>query len=213
MPLPVHVWSDIACPWCWIGKRRLEDALSRFAARDEVELRFHSFELDPSAKKDQHGTYVDRLARKYGRSAAEAQGMVDDMTARAAEEGLAIDFTAVRATNTFDAHRLLHFALEHGKQSELKERLMKAYFGEGALVSDHETLVRLASEVGLDGEAARAVLASDAHARAVRTDEREAAELGIDGVPFFVIGRYGVSGVQPADVLLSVFEKARTEAA
>lgn len=213
MKLPVHVWSDIACPWCWIGKRRLEQALSRFAARDAVELTFHSFELDPSAKTNQEGTYAERLARKYRRTVEQAQQMIDDMTARAAADGVTIDFTRVQATNTFDAHRLLHFAREHGKQVELKERVMKAYFEEGLLVSDHDTLVRLASDVGLDGDAARGVLASDAYARAVRTDENEAAELGVSGVPFFVIGRYGVSGAQPPEVLLEVFEKAREEAA
>lgn len=216
MKLPVHVWSDIACPWCWIGKHRLEAALSRFAGKDEVELTFHSFELDPSAKVVQEGTYVDRLARKYGRTRDQAKEMLDDMTARAADEGLAIDFAKVRATNTFDAHRLLHFALAHGKQIAMKERVMRAYFGEGARVSDHDTLVKLASEVGLDEEAARAMLASDAYGEAVREDERDAAEIGINGVPFFVIGstrRYGVSGAQPPEVLLEVFEKAKKEAA
>lgn len=187
MKLPVHVWSDIACPWCWVGKRRLENALSSFDGRDMVELRFHSFELDPSATapsaEDEPVSQAARLARKYGRTLAQAQEMLDDMTERAAAEGLVMDFARVRSASTFDAHRLLHFAAEHDQQIATKERLMKAYFGEGALVSDHETLVGLA------------------------------AELGIGGVPFFVIRRYGVSGAQPADVLLSVFDKARKEAA
>jgi predicted DsbA family dithiol-disulfide isomerase len=213
MKLPVHVWSDIACPWCWIGKRRLERAMEQLDSGDTVALRFHSFELDPSAPSIQETDYAERLARKYGRSLAQAKQMLADMTARAADDGLTIDFSRVRATNTFDAHRLLHLALESEKQVALKERLMKAYFEEGSLVSDHDTLVRLASEVGVDESAARRVLAGDVYAREVRADERDAAELGISGVPFFVIGRYGVSGAQPADVLVQVFEKARREAA
>jgi predicted DsbA family dithiol-disulfide isomerase len=214
MKLPViHVWSDIACPWCWIGKRRLELALSRFEPADTVELTYHSFELDPSAAKNQEGTYAERLSRKYGRTVAQAQQMVDEMTARAKDDGLTMDFTRVRATNTFDAHRLLHLALESKKQVALKERLMKAYFEEGLLVSDHDTLVRLAADVGVDETAVRRVLGGDLYAREVRADERDAAELGIRGVPFYVIGRYGVSGAQPPDVLREVIDKARREAA
>lgn len=213
MKLPVHVWSDIACPWCWIGKRRLERALSRWHARDTVELTYHAFELDPSASEKPEGTYTERLARKYGCTLGQAQQMLADMTACAAEEGITIDFSRVQATNTFDAHRLLHFALETGKQVDLKERILKAYFEEGALVSDHATLVRLASSVGVDEDAARRVLTSDLHARDVRADERDAAELGIRGVPFFVIGRYGIRGAQPPGVLLDVIAKARAEAA
>jgi predicted DsbA family dithiol-disulfide isomerase len=214
MKLPViHVWSDIACPWCWIGKRRLEAALSRFDDADKVELTFHSFELDPLADKVQEGAYAERLARKYGRTVPQAQQMVDEMTARAADDGLSMNFERVRATNTFDAHRLLHLALESGKQAALKERLMKAYFEEGLLISDHDTLVRLGADVGVDETAARRVLSADLYARDVRADERDAAQLGIRGVPFFVIGRYGVSGAQPADVLGEVIDKARREAA
>jgi predicted DsbA family dithiol-disulfide isomerase len=214
MKLPVHIWSDIACPWCWIGKHRLERALSHFDAKDTVELTFHSFELDPSASATpRDGTYAERLAKKYGRTIAQAQQMVDDMTARAAGEGLVMDFSRIEPSNTFDAHRLLHFGLEHGKQIELKERLMKAYFAEGAVMSDDDTLVRLATEVGLDGDVARGVLAADTYAQAVRADERDAAELGIGGVPFFVIGRYVVSGAQPPELLLQVLEKAKREAA
>jgi predicted DsbA family dithiol-disulfide isomerase len=213
MKLSVHIWSDIACPWCWIGKRRLERAMDELDGAETVALTFHSFELDPSAAKVQDGSYVERLAKKYGRSIAQAREMIDAMTARAAEDGLRIDFSRIQATNTFDAHRLLHLALESGKQPALKERLMKAYFEEGLLLGDHETLVRLGSEAGIDEDAARRVLAGDLYARDVRADERDAAELGIRGVPFFVIGRYGVSGAQPPEVLLEVFRKAEREAA
>jgi predicted DsbA family dithiol-disulfide isomerase len=213
MKVSVHIWSDIACPWCWIGKRRLEHAVDELDAAGTVALTFHSFELDPAAAKVQEGSYVERLARKYGRTTAQAQEMIDTMTARAAEDGLRIDFSRIRATNTFDAHRLLHLALESGKQLALKERLMKGYFEEGILVSDHDTLVRLGTEVGVDAGAARRVLASNLYAGDVRADERDAAELGIRGVPFFVIGRYGISGAQPPEVLVEVIEKAAREAA
>lgn len=217
MKLPVHVWSDVVCPWCWIGKRRLETALSRFDGRDSVELTFHSFELDPSSPREPEGggptSYVERLARKYGRSVAEAQAMIDDIAAVAAEDGLVMDFSKMKRTNTFDAHRVLHLAKEHGVQPAVKERLMRGYFAEGAVMSDHETLVRLAADAGLDGEVVRATLAGDAYALAVRADEADAAELGISGVPFFVIGRYGVSGAQPPELLLRVLADAIGEAA
>lgn len=215
MKLPVHVWSDVVCPWCWIGKRRLENALSRFDRADAVELTFHSFELDPSSPRapDPSTSYVERLAKKYGRSIEQAQAMVDEITRVAAEDGLVMDFGKAQRTNTFDAHRVLHLAKERGVQPAVKERLMRAYFAEGAAMSDHETLVRLGGEAGLDPEDVRAMLAGDAYARAVRMDEADARELGISGVPFFVIGRYGVSGAQPAELLLRVLADAIGEAA
>ncbi len=214
MKLPVHVWSDVVCPWCWIGKRRLENALSRFEHRDAVELTFHSFELDPArAREPERESHVERIAKKYGRSLADAQRMLDDITRLAAEDGLAIDFAKAKRTNTFDAHRVLHLAKERGVQAAVKERLMRGYFAEGEVLSDPEVLARLAAEAGLDAEEVRATLAGDAYARAVRADEEDAAEIGITGVPFFVIGRYGVSGAQPAELLLRVLRDASGEAA
>lgn len=215
MKLPVHVWSDVACPWCWIGKHRLETALSRFELRDEVAVTFHAFELDPSAPKEppQGQSYVERLAKKYRRSTDEAQAMLDRMTGVAAEEGLSIDFSRIRPSSTFDAHRVLLLAKERGVQSAVKERFMRGYFGEGACMSDHDVLVRLASEAGLDEAAARAALEADAFAAEVRADEASASEIGITGVPFFVIGRYGVSGAQAPEVLLSVLADAAAGAA
>lgn len=214
MKLPVHVWSDVVCPWCWIGKRRLENALSRFEHRDAVELTFHSFELDPShAREPDRGSHVERIAKKYGRSLAEAQKMLDDITQVAAKDGLAIDFAQAKRTSTFDAHRVLHLAKERGVQPAVKERLMRGYFAEGEVLSDPEVLARLGSEAGLDAEEVRAALAGDAYARAVRADEEDAAEIGITGVPFFVIGRYGVSGAQPPELLLRVLRDALGEAA
>jgi predicted DsbA family dithiol-disulfide isomerase len=212
--LKVEVWSDVVCPWCYVGKRRFEAALARFAHRDEVELVWRSFELDVSAPQSsaEPGTYAERLATKYGCSVIEAQAMVDNMTATAALEGLDFRFDLARPGNTFDAHRLLHLALEHGHQDELKERLDHATFTEGSPTSDHSALRALAAQVGLPEVEVDAVLASDRYSDAVRADEAQARAYGISGVPFFVIdGRYGISGAQPADAVLQALDKAWSE--
>ncbi|GAC1332051.1 MAG: protein disulfide isomerase FrnE [Mycobacteriales bacterium] len=207
--MQVDIWSDVVCPWCYIGKRRFEGALARFAHRDEVTVTWHSFELDTSAPPERSGPYAARLAEKYGVSVADAQGMVDSMTATAAGDGLDFRFDLARPGNTFDAHRLLHLAGERGLQDALKERLLAAYMLEGRPVGDLDTLAALAAETGLDPVEARAVLRSDAYAADVRADEMQAAEIGISGVPFFVIDRrYGVSGAQPVELLLEVLERA-----
>ena len=206
--LDVDVWSDIACPWCYVGKRRLEAALARFP--HPVRIAWHSFELDPAAAPDRgSGAYAERLAAKYGTSVERAQGMIDHMTRTAAAEGIEMRFDRVRATNTFDAHRFLHLASHRQLGGAAKERLMRAYFTEGELISDHETLARLGGEIGLDVEEVRTTLAGDTYAREVRADETTAQALGIRGVPFFVIDRrLGVSGAQPADVMLRVLSEA-----
>lgn len=212
--MKVEIWSDVVCPWCYVGKRRFERAMAQFAHRDEVDLVWRSFELDPSAPPSDEtaGTYVDRLAAKYGRSRVEAQGMLDSMTATAAEEGLDFRFDLARPGNTFDAHRLLHLAREHGVQDTLKERLDRATFTEGSPASDHAALRALAVEVGLPAADVDAVLSSDRYADAVRADEAQARAYGISGVPFFVVdGRYGISGAQPAELVLQALEQAWTE--
>ena len=210
--LQLDVWSDIACPWCYVGKRRLEAAIADYDG--EITVRWRSFELDPRAKAENSPdvNYVDRLAKKYGRSRLEAQSMIDGMTQTAAAEGLDFHFEKIRAGNTFDAHRVLHLAHEHGKQNALKERLFAAYLEEGALMSDADTLVRLAADVGLDAELVRACLASDQYAKEVRADQAQAAAIGVRGVPFFVVeNRYGLSGAQPAEAFAGVFEQAAAE--
>lgn len=208
--MQVEIWSDILCPWCAVGRARFETALEGFADKDAVEVRWRSFELNPNAPKAVEGDYVQLLADKYGRSHEQAQQMIDQMTETAAQEGLDFRFDIVRAGNSFDAHRLLHLAAERDCQDALKQRLFQGYLSEGALISDHPTLQRLAVEVGLDAEQVAGVLASDAYAADVRADERQAGEYGIRGVPFFVIDKqYGLSGAQPAAVIAQTLEKAR----
>ena len=207
--MKVEIWSDVVCPWCYIGKRNFEAALAEFPHRDDVEVVWRSFELDPSAPAVREGDYAGRLASKYGVPVAEARAMIDRMTGAAASVGLAFRFDLARPGNTFDAHRLIHLGADRGVQDAVKERLLAATFAEGEPIGDRETLVRLAAEAGLDADEARSVLESDAYAKEVRADEAEAAAFGIGGVPFFVVERtYGVSGAQPPEVLRNVLDRA-----
>jgi predicted DsbA family dithiol-disulfide isomerase len=206
----VEIWSDIACPWCYIGKRRFEAALAAYEHRDEVTVTWRSFELDPQGPPERTGDYAAHLARKYGMSREEAGAMHDRMTETAARDGLDFRFDIARAGNTFDAHRIVHLAAAHGAQDAMQERIMRAYLGEGELISDHATLERLAIEAGLPGDEARAVLASDRYAAEVRDDERTAAQFGINAVPFFVADRaIGASGAHPPEQLLELLRQAR----
>jgi predicted DsbA family dithiol-disulfide isomerase len=215
--ISVDVWSDVVCPWCYIGKRHLETALAEYRQRSDaadVELRWHSYELDPQAPKTRDGSYVDALASKFGRPAGDIETMLADMTARAAGAGLDYHFEIAQHANTFDAHRVLHLAAEHGVQDALKERLFRAVFTEGRTVSDPATLRELAVDVGLDGDLVEKTLDGDGYADEVRADIEQAREYGISGVPFFVIdGRFGVSGAQPAEVLLRALDQAAATAA
>lgn len=218
MSLKVEIFSDVVCPWCYIGKRRFEAALAEFENSDEVELVWRSFELDPDAPPSptEAGSYVDRLAAKYRSAPAEAQKMIDTMTETAATEGLDFRFDLARPGNTFDAHRLLHLALAlgGGLQDKLKERLDRATFTEGSPASDHAALRALALEVGLPAGEVDDVLGGDRYAQAVRDDEAQARAYGVQGVPFFVVdGRYGISGAQPADVVLNALRTAWDERA
>lgn len=213
--LRVDIWSDIACPWCYVGKRRLEAALARFAHRDQVEVVWHAFELDPAAPRvrDEKTSYAERLAKKYGTETARAEEMIRTMTETAARDGLDFRFDRVRAGNTFDAHRVIHLAHERGVQDAVKERMLAAYMTEGEAIGETATLVRLGAQAGLDADEVAGVLATDAHAADVRDDEANARELGITGVPFFVFGgKYAVSGAQSAEVLLGALERAWGEA-
>jgi predicted DsbA family dithiol-disulfide isomerase len=206
-PLTVEIWSDVVCPWCYIGKRRFEAAVAAFG--HEVDTVWRSFELDPGAPPTRDHTATEHLAAKYGMSVEQAQASHAQMTALAAQEGLEYHFDTARGGNSFDAHRLIHLAAAHGNQDEAKERLMRGYFTEGVAIGDREALVALAADIGLDADEARAALDGDAYADAVREDELLAQRIGIQGVPFFVLDRrLGVSGAQPAEVLVRAMEQA-----
>jgi predicted DsbA family dithiol-disulfide isomerase len=214
--MKVEIWSDVVCPWCYVGKRRFEQALARFTHGDEVEVEWKSFELDPGSRSAAPGDggpdYADRLAKKYSTTRAGAQQMLDSMTLAAAAEGLDFRFDLAVSANTFEAHQVIHLAAARGLQDQVKERLLRGYFTEGEAVGDRAVLVRLAAEAGLDAAEVEKALEEQEYATAVRADEAEAGALGISGVPFFVIDRkYGVSGAQPADQLLQVLERAWNE--
>lgn len=211
--MDIDIWSDVACPWCAVGRAHLEQALATYRqdpTAPEVSIRWRSFELDPSAPALHEGDYVQRLADKYGMPRAKADQMVREMEARGRALGLPFDFSDMHPGNTFHAHRLLHLAHERGVQDALKKRLFDAYFGEGAAVGQPEVLVPLAVDVGLDEAEVREVLGSNRYAEEVRADEQTARQLGVRGVPFFVIDRkVGISGAQPAEVLLKCLRDAR----
>ena len=210
--MQVDIWSDVVCPWCYIGKRRFEAALADFAHRDEVEITWRSFELDPTAPPERTGDYASRLARKYGMSHDRAMASLHHMTDVAAEEGLEFDFARTRSGSTFDAHRLIHLAHASGGaelQGQVKERLLRAYFSEGEPIGDRDTLVRLAGEAGLDEAEVKDALAGDAFADHVRADEAAAEELDVTGVPYFLIDRkFAVSGAQSVEVFTRVLDRA-----
>ncbi len=213
--LQVQVWSDIACPWCYVGKRRLEAAIARMPDPARIEVVWRAFELDPAAPRIQPRatSYAERLANKYGTSLAEADTMIARMTAVAAADGLTFRFDRVRPGNTFDAHRLLHLARDRGIQGALQERFFRGYMTEGEPIGDPEALARMAVEPGLDAEEVRGVLAGDAHAASVRADEEEARALGIHAVPCFVLaGAYGISGAQSVEILHEALSKVWDEA-
>jgi predicted DsbA family dithiol-disulfide isomerase len=208
----VDIWSDVVCPWCYLGKRRLEAALEQFEHRDAVEVHWHSFELDPGAGPSSDTPSAERLAAKYGMGVEDARARHAQLERMAAAEGLQYHLDRTRGGNSFAAHRLHQLAIDRGLSDAVMERLMRAYFTEGEAIDDHEVLVRLVTEAGVDADEARAVLDSDRYAEEVRTDEGTAARIGIRGVPFFVLGRrFGVSGAQTPDILLEALQKAWDE--
>ncbi len=194
-PIKIDIWSDIACPWCYIGKRRFEKAVEESGV--DVRIEYHSFELAPDTPVDFDGSEIDFLSKHKALPEQRVRQMLDQVTGIAASVGLDYDFDALQHTNTVKAHQLLHFAKLRGKQLEMKERLLKAYFVEGRHVGRIEDLADLAAEVGLDRDEVVRSLESDEHLNDVREDQAVAREFGIQGVPFFVIDRkYGVSGAQ-----------------
>jgi predicted DsbA family dithiol-disulfide isomerase len=212
--MQIEIWSDVVCPWCYLGKRRFEQALETFEHRDQVEVTYRSFELDPGAARDTTTPTVELLAGKYGMSAAEAEDTQRQMEQRAAADGLEFRMAGLRSGNTRDAHRLLQLAKQRGRQAELTERLHRAYFTEQASIFDRPSLTGLAVDVGLDRDEVGRVLAGDEYDDAVAADEAMARTLGANGVPFFVIDRrYGISGAQPAATIVQALDQAWAEAA
>ncbi|WP_036651802.1 DsbA family oxidoreductase [Paenibacillus pini] len=208
----IEIWSDFACPFCYIGKRRFEEGLQQFAHRDQVEITFRSFELAPDAPVDNDQNMHSILASKYGMSLEQAKAANDNLTEQAKAVGLTYHFDTMIPTNTFDAHRMTHWAAEAGKRYDMTERLFKAYFTDSAHIGDRETLIRLAGEIGLDAQAAATMLESDAYKDDVRRDEQEGSQLGVTGVPFFVINRkYGISGAQPPEAFVETLNKVWQE--
>ncbi len=209
----VDIWSDIACPWCWIGKRRLEEAITLTDL--EVRVQFHAFQLNPSAPTSFEGDpdYVGRLARKYGRTRAEAQAMIDTMTKTGADAGVVFAFDSVLPVNTFDAHRVIAFAKSKGRQLAAKEEFLRAYFTDGKSLTNPDVLVSVAASAGLDVDEVLAIAKSNAYKSEVAADIKRARELQISGVPFFLIGgMFGVSGAQPAETLANVLRQAADRA-
>ncbi|MFP7833085.1 DsbA family protein [Marisediminicola sp. LYQ134] len=218
--IKVDIWSDVQCPWCYIGKRKFEAGLARFTsergvdAAPDVVVEYHSFELAPDTPVDFDGSPVDYLSERKGLPLAQVEQMLDNVTSIAASVGLDYHYESVKQTNTIKAHELLHFAKAHDKQLEMKERLLSAYFVEGRHVGRVDDLVELAAEVGLDATDARTALEAGTFTAAVKADVAVAQGYGITGVPFFVIdGKYGVSGAQDPQAFAQVLERAADDVA
>jgi predicted DsbA family dithiol-disulfide isomerase len=207
--MQLELWIDVVCPWCYLGKRRLEAALERFDARDELTIVTRSFELDPSAPPVREGSLAEMLARKYSSTVEEAEARQGQIVELGREHGIEFRFDKARSGNTFDAHRLIHLAREQGVATEVVERLMLGYFSEGLAIGDQAELANAVAEAGIPLPEAAELLDSDRFAEEVRAEEEHAGRLGIRGVPFVVLdGRYGVSGAQPVDAYLQALEHA-----
>jgi predicted DsbA family dithiol-disulfide isomerase len=204
----VEIFSDIACPWCYVGKRRFQEALAKYEHADEVQIVWRSFELDPNAPREETGLTIDKLKSKYGVDHDEAARMMAGAAREAATVGLEFHLDKARQANTFDAHRLTHYAATVGLQEPVLEALMNGYQVGGEYLGSTETLERLGVEAGLDREGVRAVLSSDAYAADVREDETRARRLGVNGVPFFVFdSTSGISGAQSSDYFLQALKQ------
>jgi predicted DsbA family dithiol-disulfide isomerase len=210
--MKIEIWSDVACPWCYIGKRRFEAALAEFPHRDSVEVHWRSYQLDPSLPEHYDGTELDYLSTRKGMAAGQVSQMFDHVAAQAKGEGLDFRFDNVVVANSFTAHRLIHLAAAHGKQDAAKERLLSGHFEHGKDIGDREYLTSLGLELGLDAGDLAELFTTDKYATEVRHDFAEARALGISGVPFFVIDRkFGLSGAQPAETFSRALEQAWQE--
>lgn len=208
----IEIWSDVVCPWCYIGKRRLEKAIADFDHRHTVGVTWRSFELNPESPRRESVALEETLAQKYGMTREQARAANERVTGLAAAEGLEYHLENAHGANTFDAHRLIHLASAKGLQGEMKERLMRAHFTEGVAVGVPTELVRLAAEVGIDEADAGDLLKSDRYSDEVRADEQRARELGVSGVPFFVVNaKWGISGAQPTEVFAEALNRIWAE--
>jgi predicted DsbA family dithiol-disulfide isomerase len=207
--MQIQIWSDVVCPWCYLGKRRFEHALAEFDHRAEVHVVHRAFQLDPSLPKDETFDQIDRLTKKYGLPAAQISAQHAELTRMGAVEGLEYNLAGGREGNTFDAHQLVRLGLERGLQQEVLDRFFRAHFTEQRSLFDADSLVDLAVEAGLDADEARAVLTEQTYAKSVEDDLQQALAYGATGVPFFVIDeRYGVSGAQPRQTFAGALERA-----
>ncbi len=210
--MKIEVWSDFVCPFCYIGKRRLERALEEFTYREHVFIEYKSYELDPDAEVDFRMTRDELLAQKHGMSIEKAKEMNDDIISQAAEIGLIFNFDNIQPTNTFDAHRLAQHATKYNKGNEMTERLLKAHFIDSAHIGDHHTLIKLAVEIGLNQEEVETILQTCKNTKNVRYDQEQAKEMGVQSAPFFVFNeKYAVSGAQPSEVFKEVLEQVWEE--
>ena len=210
--MKVEIWSDVVCPFCYVGKRKFEKALGEFAHRGDVQIEWKSFQLTPDFAPIPGESIHASLAKKKGVSEAEGRRMGDQMTLIAKEVGLDYDFDKTIPANTFLAHQLIHFGAHHGQQGAMKERLFAAYYLEGQDINTVDNLVKLAAEIGLDAAEARQALEAGTYANEVRRDEYEAQQIGVRGVPFFVFeDKYAVSGAQPSEVFAEVLDKVWDE--
>ena len=210
--LKIQIWSDIMCPFCYIGKRRIEEALQLFEHKDAVAIEWKSFQLDASFVASADDNMVEHLAHKYGKGTDWAQGMLDNMTQNAKNAGLDFHFEKAILANSFNAHRLLHLAKKHQLANDLEELLFKAYLTDGKNINDSNTLKDLGISVGLKAEAIDEVLNSDAYGNDVKQDIQDANSIGVQGVPFFVFdNKYAVSGAQAATAFLEILQKAWEE--
>lgn len=212
--MQIEIWSDVVCPFCYIGKRQLEAALGQLPDRGRIQVTWRSFQLGPDTKTDPSRNAIQNLAEKKGWTLEFTRQAVSDVAIRAQAVGLTLDYEQTKVANTFDAHRLLHYATGAGRGDEVAEALFRAYFVEGRNVGDHDTLARLAAGAGLPEHEARAVLCSGRFADDVRRDLQTAAQFGINSVPCFVLDRkYAVSGAQGSPVLLQALQQALADAA
>lgn len=210
--MKIEIWSDVMCPFCYIGKRRLERALAQFPNAQEVKIEWKSFQLDPESPTDTTQNYAQSLATKKNMPLPQVRDMFAQVAEMGLAEGLRLDFDKAVVANSFNAHRFTHMAKQHGKQHEAEELLFKAHFSEGKNIDDTEVLAQLGEQLGLCAEAVRQMLATEAHAEAVRHDQYEAHQLGVRGVPFFVFNdKYAISGAQDSRVFLSALQQSFAE--